>query len=531
MTTNPKTVLLLAINARYTHSNPALYYLRNYCAGTGANFVIREYSIKAAPGDIIDEIQNTRPHVVALSVYIWNSRYMEKLLPMLATLSPKPVIVCGGPEVSYNPESWINRHPNIDYIVCGPGEAGFRHLVESEFSINKKIIREANPYFNDIPYPYIPEDARRLSRRYVYFETSRGCPFKCGYCISSREDQRLQFKDFSTVKNEMDQLLAMNPGVVKLVDRTFNADSKHARAIWHYLIEKNPQTRFHFEIYPGLLKEEDLRLVEKIPAGLFQFEIGIQSLNNQALESVSRPPVKESYLDAIRHLAEHTGIHVHLDLMAGLPHDTLESLSNSFNVLYGIRPNHLQLGFLKLLPGTAMREQAEALSLYYSPEPPYEIQETPWISSEEMNMLHHIEGLVNALFNSGYFPVTLPELEDLHSNENYFHMYKSLALFWRSKELNTEGKDGGMLSSGLLAYIEEHFPAKYIFFRDCLRMDWIGRTGNMRYPKSIQGERHPAEIRGALGDTFGKDPVFAADSEEFSVKYMSGIEYKILNKG
>ncbi|HMB19870.1 MAG TPA: radical SAM protein [Spirochaetota bacterium] len=531
MTKTPKTILLLAVNARYTHSNPALYYLRNYCVGTGANFVIREYSIKASPENIIDEIQNTRPHVVALSVYIWNSKYMEKLLPMLTSLSPKPVIVCGGPEVSYNPESWIDRHPGIDYIVCGPGEAGFCHLVENEFNVDEKIIRKANPHFNEIPYPYRPEDRDRLSRRYVYYETSRGCPFRCGYCISSREDQQLQFKDFSTVKNEMDQLLAMNPGVVKLVDRTFNAGSKHARAIWHYLIEKNPQARFHFEIYPGLLKEEDLRLLEKVPAGLFQFEIGVQSLNNRSLEAVSRPPVKESHLDGVRHLLEHTGIHVHLDLMAGLPHDTLKSLANSFNVLYGIKPHHLQLGFLKLLPGTAMREQAETLSLFYSAEPPYEIQETPWISSEEMNMLHHIEGLVNSLFNSGYFPITLPELEDLHSNENYFHMYKSLALFWKSKELNTDEKDGGMLSSGLLAYIQEHFPAKYIFFRDCLRMDWIGRTGNMRYPKSIQGERHPAEIRGALGDTVGKDPVFAADSEEFSVKYMSGIEYKILKKG
>src|SRR6056297_1655914 len=341
MTKTPKTILLLAINARYTHSNPALYYLRNYCAGTEANFVIREYSFKASYENIIREVKHLGVDVVALSVYIWNSHYVEKLLPLLAGMKTKPVIVCGGPEVSYNPESWIDRHPGSDYIVCGPGEAGFCHLVKNEFNVDEKIIRKAKPHFNEIPYPYRPEDRDRLSRRYVYYETSRGCPFRCGYCISSREDQQLQFKDFSTVKNEMDQLLAMNPGVVKLVDRTFNAGSKHARAIWHYLIEKNPQARFHFEIYPGLLKEEDLRLLEKVPAGLFQFEIGVQSLNNRSLEAVSRPPVKESHLDGVRHLLEHTGIHVHLDLMAGLPHDTLKSLANSFNVLYGMRPHHL----------------------------------------------------------------------------------------------------------------------------------------------------------------------------------------------
>ena len=371
MNTSPKTVLLLAVNARYSHSNPALYYLRNYCAGTGAHFVIREYSIKAPHDDIIRETAQLDADVVAISVYIWNSVYMEKLLPVLAGLTPKPVIVTGGPEVSYNPEAWLQRHPGIDYIVCGPGEAGFRHLAENEFSVDEKIIRRPNPHFNDIPHPYIPEDARRLSRRYVYYETSRGCPFRCAYCISSREDQRLQFKDLNRVKDGIDSLLALRPDVVKLVDRTFNADRKHARAIWQYLMEKNPDTRFHFEIYPGLLDNEDLRLLEKVPAGLFQLEIGIQSLNNRALEAVSRPAVKEGHLDAVRHLVAHTRIHVHLDLMAGLPHDTMGSFAVSFNALYGIRPHHLQLGFLKLLTGTAMREQAEELSMRYSPKPPY----------------------------------------------------------------------------------------------------------------------------------------------------------------
>ena len=522
MNTKPQTVFLLAVNARYSHSNPALYYLRNYCAGTGDNFVIREYSIKAPRDDIIREAAHLGADVVALSVYIWNSGYMEKLLPALAGLTPKPVIVLGGPEVSYNPERWLERHPYIDCIVCGPGEAGFYRLAENRFRMDEKIIHRANPHFNDIPCPYIPEDAGRLSRRYVYYETSRGCPFRCGYCISSREDQKLQFKDLNRVKDGIDSLLAMHPDVVKLVDRTFNANKEHARAIWQYLLERAPGTRFHFEIYPGLLDNEDLRLLEKVPAGLFQFEIGIQSLNNRALEAVSRPPVKESHLDGVRHLVKHTRIHVHLDLMAGLPHDTLESLASSFNVLYGIGPHHLQLGFLKLLPGTAMREQAEALSMRYSPEPPYEIRETPWINSEEMDMLHHIEGLVNSLFNSGHFSITLPELENLHSNEDPFQVYGRLAAFWKSRGWSTSEKDGGVLSGGLLEYIGEKFPAQYTFFRDCLRMDWIQGTGNMRYPASIQGVRHPAEIRRALGDTGGKSPVFAADSEEFPVKYMDG---------
>ena len=368
-----KKILLAAINARYTHSCLALYCLKSALRGLEVEAVVREFSINQKIEEIMPRLAAEGADIIALSVYIWNSEMVKKLITKIHEHCGGVLLVLGGPEVSYNPESWLEAFPFIDFIVTGHGEEGFRNLIRNGFRGGEKIIAIPNPPFAEMPAPYTEEDLTGLCNRYIYYESSRGCPFQCTYCLSARSDQKMELKRPDTVKAELDYILRNGPPLVKFVDRTFNAAKEQSRAIWRHLLENysNGPTRFHFELHPLYLDEEDFDLLSRCPTGLFQFEIGVQSTNPATLAAVKRAGDWGREKAALERLIGFRTIRIHLDLIAGLPFEEMPSIARSFNEVYNLRPDHLQLGFLKVLPGTEMMDAAGQYGMAYSTQAPY----------------------------------------------------------------------------------------------------------------------------------------------------------------
>ncbi|HEY1405952.1 MAG TPA: DUF4080 domain-containing protein [Spirochaetota bacterium] len=391
-------VLLVALNARYTHSNLALRYLRNEIAGAGHHAVIREFSINQNYFDIIDTITGENPDVIALSVYIWNAELMRTLIADIIKLIPEIKIIVGGPEAGYDAERWKNIS-GVIAVICGHGEGAMRRLAQNDFQTDEKIIARTNISFADIPFPYTEDDFAALAGKYIYYESSRGCPFSCSYCLSSREDALLEFRDPGQTCDELDRLIDHQSLVIKFVDRSFNADPKRARAIWEHLIKKKGESRFHFEIHPLLLEEADFDCLEHVPQDLFQFEIGVQSIHEKTLRAVGRTGSWEKSKENIRRLINLKNIHIHLDLIAGLPGETLSEIGESIDEIMSLNADHFQLGFLKVLPGTEIASQAEEFGIIRTEKPPYQILANRWLSRQDLTLLRRIEQLIDTTYN------------------------------------------------------------------------------------------------------------------------------------
>jgi radical SAM superfamily enzyme YgiQ (UPF0313 family) len=407
-----KKILFVGINARYVHSNPVLFYLRKLSTGK-AETAIAEYTTSQYSYDILADIYGYQPEIIAMSVYIWNSKLVRELLPEMKKILPETRIVLGGPEVSFNSQQWLDSYDSIDFIVTGGGEQAWLKLLTKDFDYPERIVRIPNLSLSEIPFPYSEKDIKLLKNRIIYYESSRGCPYHCSYCLSSREDNILEFRGWDRVRTELFFFMEYEVPLVKFVDRTFNADPHYARKVWSFLSKENPNTRFHFEINPYLLTEEDITLLETVPANLFQFEIGVQSTNNRVLSEINRqgewPVVKEK----IAPLLQRSNIPVHLDLIFGLPYDDRESARKSFNDIYALQPDHLQPGMLKVLPGTVLADKTQEYDLVYQQEAPYKVFSNKWISFPELLSLQNIEHLVNNLYNSHHFPRTLQNLTSL----------------------------------------------------------------------------------------------------------------------
>lgn len=511
-----KKIILAAVNARYTHSCLALYCLKSYARGAGADIAIREYSINRGTAAIAADLAAARPDAVALSVYIWNTELVKEIVPALHAALPVCAIILGGPEVSYNPASWLADFPFIDYVITGQGESAFRRLVEADFLHGEKIISQPNPPFADLPLPYEHGDLDGLAGRYVYYESSRGCPFRCSYCLSSRADQKPEAKSVETVKEELRFILAHGPKLVKFVDRTFNLDRDRYRATWNFLIDeyRSGPTTFHFEIHPAHLDEEDFAILSRCPKGLFQFEIGVQSTNPAARAAVHRGGAWERDHSAIARLVSPGNIHVHLDLIAGLPYDDMDSVARSFNALYALGPHRLQLGFLKVLPGTEMRERADEFRITFAACPPYQASATQWISAEEMRMLERVAVLVERLYNTGRHPVTLSAFAARYGSP--FEMYRDLAA---DTPAGPSTRSREACAEFLLAAAAALFPREKSFFLDALRWDWCSGAGTHRYPAKLR-PNDAASIR-KKGIAF-----FSGLAEEGIIRYQ-GAEFRI----
>lgn len=481
-----RRLLLIGINARYTHTNLAVRYLRNNSLDLPYEIIIKEFSINQNLLEILAEIEEVHPFAIAISVYIWNTELITIILPELKKILPSIKIILGGPEVSYNPENWLEKFPEIDFIIINSGETGFRYLLENNLSVSQKIIHKPNPHFSAIKFPYLESDFKNLVHKYIYYESSRGCPFKCSYCLSSRKEQKLEFRDMEDVKKELDFLIFQNIKIVKFVDRTFNALPEFSRIIWIYLIEKNPRIKFHFEIHPGLLTNKDFEILEKCPKDLFQFEIGIQSVNPLTLKEINRYTDWEETKQKIIRLIKLQNIHIHVDLIAGLPYEDFSSIIFSFNEIFVLKADHFQFGFLKILHGTLIEQKTKEYGMKFLNSAPYEILQTKWLSFSEMKKLKKIEKWLNIFYNSQKFTKSLNKLIELHeSSFDFFYKFDEF-----TKNENEDNPIKNWIKNAVLLknYIKKYFKEHKEYLFDCLRWDWCKIAKSHFYPEFLRTE-------------------------------------------
>lgn len=439
-------IALVACNAKYIHSNLALYSLRAYAAAFRENIVLKEYTINQQKDDILRDLYQEAPDVVAISCYIWNISFVKELAADLHKILPEVPIWAGGPEVSYDAEEFLHQNPAFGGVMVGEGEETFSELaafyVSSRGSLEKingiawrngdEIVHNGWREIMDlsmIPFPY--SDLADFQNRIIYYESSRGCPFSCSYCLSS-VDKKLRFRDVEMVKEELQFFLDRKVPQVKFVDRTFNCRHTHAMEIWKYIAEHdNGITNFHFEISADLLCEEELECMEKMRPGLIQLEIGVQSTNPRTIRAINRTMDFGRLCTVVNKIHGFGNIHQHLDLIAGLPWEDYNSFRRSFNDVYALQPHQLQLGFLKVLKGSRMKEMAEEYEILYKDKEPYEVLRTKWLPYEDVLKLKLVENMVEVYYNSGQFAYTLNCLEEFFPDA--FSFYERLGEFYEAK--------------------------------------------------------------------------------------------------
>lgn len=434
-------ILLCAVNAKYIHTNIAVRLIKGYCRERiKSDISICEYTINNYAEDIVQDIFTKKPDVLVFSCYLWNIGMIRKISTMIKIILPEIIIVFGGPEVSYNSAEVLSSFPECDIIISGEGERTSFLLysaIESSASLEgitgityrnsagEVVSNPPTPPLDmaELPFPY--DNFSETENRICYYEASRGCPFRCQYCLSSIE-KGVRFAPVEKVQKELQIFIDHRVPQVKFVDRTFNANNRFALDIVAYLIEHdNGFTNFHFEVAAETMSEELIKLLTTARKGLFQLEIGVQSTNDRTLKSISR----NGAFDKICHVTEAMktagNIHVHLDLIAGLPYEDLSSFRNSFNDVHALYPHQFQLGFLKVLHGSGMEKMCSEHGIHYSPFAPYEVLYTNCLSYDDILYLKHIEELVETYYNSGRFLNSLMYL--INHSESPFDMYSTLA--------------------------------------------------------------------------------------------------------
>ena len=408
-------VLLTAINSKFVHSNLAVRYLKAFTEDMDYECQIREFSINDRDEKILEEIIKEKADVVAFSTYIWNIEIVNRLSTLMKLVDENIKIDYGGPEVSYDSLN-ILKELSGDSVIKGEGEKTYREFVEYllgdrsirdirglYFKENNEVISNGNrPLMNMDEIVFLYKEDENLDNKIVYYEASRGCPFNCKYCLSSTT-HGVRFLNIERVKKELQYFIDKKVRLVKFVDRTFNCNFKFSMAIWEFLINADTTTQFHFEISADILKPQELELLRKAPKDRFQFEVGVQTTNDEVLNKINRFVNFSDIKEKVVELLEIKNIKQHLDLIAGLPGEDYNSFKKSFNDVYSIGPEEIQLGFLKLLRGSSMREEAEEYGMKYSPYPPYEIISTKDISYDELLILKKVESMVDKYYNSQKF--------------------------------------------------------------------------------------------------------------------------------
>ncbi|MCM1090384.1 MAG: B12-binding domain-containing radical SAM protein [Butyrivibrio sp.] len=481
--------LLVAINAKYIHSNPAIYSLRAYAGDELAPYIeLAEYTINQQMQDILADIYRREPDVVGFSCYIWNWNMVQELLRECPKLLPRTELWLGGPEVTYNGSDILKQFPHVKGIMVGEGEATFKELLQWYVGQTKGIARNLSDISGlclpsgytlarePIPLtelPFLYDHTEDFANRIIYYETSRGCPYRCSYCLSAAQRQ-VRLRDMETVKGELQFFLDNRVKQVKFVDRTFNCDHEHTKAIWRYIHEHdNGVTNFHFEISADILQEEELALLGQMCSGLTQLEIGVQSVNPKTLEAVNRHSDMERLEAAVAAIHRGHNVHLHLDLIAGLPYEDYESFGNSFNRVYAMKPEQLQLGFLKVLKGSPLAERADEFGICYLSKPPYEVLYTKWLSYKDVLRLKGIEEMVEQYYNSGQFVHTLSFLEQAF--ESPFAMYETLADFYREQGFFNQSPARVYRYHVLLSFARRYDGTYETFYRELLTYDMLLR--------------------------------------------------------
>ncbi|MCI6304600.1 MAG: DUF4080 domain-containing protein [Blautia sp.] len=440
-------ILLAACNAKYIHSNLAVYDLQAYAAEYADHIVLKEYTINQQKDDIMRDIYLEHPDVVCVSCYIWNVSLVKELMADLTKILPDADFWAGGPEVSYDAEKFLTENPEFKGVMVGEGEETFRELagyyVEKNpqdlkdmtgicYKDGEKIIHNGWRQIMDLSsIPFIYKDLSDFKNRIIYYESSRGCPFSCSYCLSSI-DKKLRFRDTEMVKKELQFFIDNKVPQVKFVDRTFNCKHDHAMAIWKYINEHdNGVTNFHFEISADLLREEELQEMSTMRPGLIQLEIGVQSTNPDTIKAIHRTMDFEKLKGIVDRIHSFGNIHQHLDLIAGLPYEDYDSFRHSFNDVYALKPQQLQLGFLKVLKGSHMMEMCQEYGIVYKTREPYEVLSTKWLDYDHVLKLKTVENMVEVYYNSGQFQNTLEYLEGFFPDA--FSIYERLGNFYMEK--------------------------------------------------------------------------------------------------
>ncbi len=535
-----KTVLV-AINAKYIHSNLAVYSLRAYAKAYKEEISIAEYTINQQTDDILRDLYKRNADMLCFSCYIWNLTYVEDLVKELRKVFPQMPIWVGGPEVTYDAKDVLKRLPEITGVMFGEGEATFQDLMRyyhGEISSLSDI--EGIAYRNEkgsicqnewrevldlSTVPFVYHDMDDFQNKIIYYETSRGCPFSCSYCLSS-VDKCLRFRDLELVKEELQFFIDQDVPQVKFVDRTFNCNHKHAMAIWKYLMEHDKGvTNFHFEVAADLLNEEEIELIQQMRPGLIQLEIGVQSTNERTIEAIRRKMDFSEVSRIVKTIGESKNVHQHLDLIAGLPYEDLESFKKSFDDVYNLCPQQLQLGFLKVLKGSYMEEQKENYGLVHKSKPPYEVLYTKWLSYDDILILKMVENMVEVYYNSGQFYYTLRRL--VEAFESPFKLYFQLGKYYERRKLHLMShsrvsryeilldfiRDAGVLDEQLYKellildlYLREHVKSRPTFAGEyTVEKEW-----KRQYDRKVHLERFNYDV---LGKCEKKEQIVLFDYE------------------
>ncbi|MDF2510375.1 MAG: hypothetical protein K0S04_241 [Herbinix sp.] len=437
-------ILLVALNAKYIHSNLAVYSLMSFANKYKARISLTEMTINHSEEDILKEIYKEKADVIAFSCYIWNIGIIRRISSELKKIMPEIRIWFGGPEVSFDMDQCLIENPQLDGIMYGEGEQTFLELAgyyiegkgrlenirglaykeSAKLDMNDGTGKQPGllslnmpgepMWMDDIPFPY--EDMEAFRNRIIYYESSRGCPFSCSYCLSS-VDKKVRFRSLELVKKELRIFLDYQIPQVKFVDRTFNCSKKHAMGIWKFIKENdNGITNFHFEIAADLLEEDEIAFLASLRPGQVQFEIGVQSTNPDTVEAIRRKMDFDKVADNVRKIKEGANIHQHLDLIAGLPMEGYKSFEKSFLDVYVLKPDQLQLGFLKILKGSPMEIDKESYGIVFRGTAPYEVLYTNHLTYEEVLRIKGVCEMVEVYYNSGQFAYSIQFLEHFYTS-------------------------------------------------------------------------------------------------------------------
>lgn len=523
--------LLAALNTKYIHSNPAIYSLRAYVPEEKRKHVeLAEYTINNSVSEILADIYTRKPDVIGFSCYIWNITMILELVRELPKLLPQTPIWLGGPEVTYRGTELFAKYPGVTGIMVGEGEETFTELLDYYLEGEKELTSipglclpggfTASRELTDISsLPFLYENMDAFENKIIYYESSRGCPFRCSYCLSSI-DKKVRLRNIETVKKELQFFLDHKVKQVKFVDRTFNCNHRHAISIWKYIIEHdNGVTNFHFEVSADILNEEELQLLSRMRPGLAQLEIGVQSTNPDTIKAINRTMNVEKLEQIVARINARKNVHQHLDLIAGLPYEDYDTFVNSFNRVYRMEPEQLQLGFLKLLRGSEMWDRAGEFGICCMDKPPYEVLYTKWLSYEDVLRLKKVEEMVEMYYNSNQFVHTIRFLEKAFPHP--FAMYEALADFYEKKGYFIQSPARGYRYHVLLHFAVEQDEENEAIYKELLTYDMYLRENLKSRPDFASDLGSFKEESRAFYEKEAQERTLLQDYEAYDSKQLS----------
>ncbi len=542
--------LLVGINAKFIHSNLAIRYMEKYAARRGVSVATAEFTINQSIDLIMDHIMDAYPDVVGFSCYLWNIEMVRQLAMMIKQVRPKVKILFGGPEVSYDSELLMSSDMAVDYVISGEGEVSTTALIEAlskglsldhvpglTYRQESKVVKNLAGHpmaMAEVPFVY-EDDLSSLANKIIYYETSRGCPYKCQYCLSSIE-KGVRFRPIEMVKEELQFFLDHQVPQVKFVDRTFNANKKHTWAIWHYLHEHdNGVTNFHFEITADLLDDATIEFLTKVRPGLFQFEVGVQSTHEPTIITLERKVDFEKLKDKVIKVMVGGNIHMHLDLIAGLPKEDYPTFRQSFNDVMAIRPEQLQLGFLKVLKGSRIHQLQREYDITYRQFAPYEVLSTKEMSYEDLRRLKRIEEMLEVYYNSHQFETAIDYLTGLCSSP--FDLFEGMADWWHEQGLFDMPHNKLKLYELLESYGSKVDYVDVPRLRNYLKHDLILREKPKKWPAFIQREEKVSPQARCFYQNEALRETLFANYEGMSAKQLTRMthlecyEYDVLGDG